>query len=38
MILLVLGFFMRFLKQKQARVNQARLSLANAPLTDAQKG
>jgi len=38
MILLVLGFFMRLLKQKRARVSQARLALTNGPLTETQEG
>jgi len=38
MLLLLLGFLMRLRKQKRARVSQARLALANNPLTEAQEG
>ena len=38
MLLLLLGFFMRLRQQKRARVSQARLALANSPLTEAQDG
>jgi len=38
MVLLLFGFVMRLLKQKRARLRQARLALANHPLTEAQEG
>jgi hypothetical protein len=38
MIILLFGFLMRLRKQKRARVSQARLTLANDPLTEAHKG